>query len=102
MRTGVVEGMVKYTEHSPASLFNNIVRRNMHTKFRVVQITLVVLDILALVVSFALAYNIRFIASTTNLFDATAYNDVNFYLQFMLILVPVWIALFFVDRKSVV
>ncbi len=98
MRTGVVEGTPRVTQYNPATLFNSIVRRNMHTKFRVVQVVLVLLDVLALIISFALAYNIRFIAPTTTLFDSTAVNDFDFYVRFMLVLIPVWVGVFFIFR----
>src|SRR5215216_8083252 len=98
MRTGVVESNLKFVERSPKSLVNSLIRRNIHTKFRVVQFALFIMDIIALVIAFEVAFNIRFIAPTTSFFDATAFKDPNFYLQFMLILVPVWIVLFFIFR----
>ena len=98
MGTGVVETNLKYVERSPIATFNNLLRRNIHTKLRVVQFALLGLDVIALVLAFELAFNIRFIGPTTSLFDPTAFQNPSFYLQFMLILVPVWIALFFVFR----
>ncbi len=98
MGTGVVETNLKYLERSPIAAFNNLIRRNIHTKLRVVQFALLGLDVAALILAFELAFNIRFIGPTTNLFDANAFQNPGFYLQFMLILVPVWIALFFVFR----
>jgi len=98
MRTGVVENNLKFVEHSRKSLVNNLFRRNIHTKFRVVQFALLILDIIALVIAFELAFNIRFIAPTTSLFDLTGFRNPNFYLQFMLILIPIWIGLFFIFR----
>ncbi len=98
MGTGVVEGNLKFVEHSPKSLVNNLFRRNFHTKFRVVQVALLGLDIISLIIAFEVAFNIRFIAPTTSLFDATGFRNANFYLQFMMILVPVWIGLFFIFR----
>ncbi|MBA3873424.1 MAG: sugar transferase [Anaerolineae bacterium] len=56
------------------------------------------MDIVVLILAFELAFNIRFIAPTTSLFDPTGFRDPSFYLQFMLILVPVWIVLFFIFR----
>src|SRR5437870_4784241 len=96
--TGVVEANLKYVERSPIAIFNSLIRRNIRTKLRVVQFALLGLDIAALIIAFELAFNIRFIAPTTSLFDPTALRNPDFYLNFMLILVPVWIALFFVFR----
>jgi exopolysaccharide biosynthesis polyprenyl glycosylphosphotransferase len=96
--TGVVEANLKYVERSPIAIFNSLIRRNIRTKLRVVQFALLGLDIAALIMAFELAFNIRFIAPTTSLFDPTALRNPDFYLNFMLILVPVWIALFFVFR----
>lgn len=98
MRTAVIENNLKLVERSPRSLFNHLIRRNIHTKFRVVQILLVGLDVFALIAAFELAFNIRFTGPTTSLFDPTAVQNPNFYLEFMLLLVPIWILLFFIFR----
>lgn len=98
MRTGVVETNLKYVERSPITTINNLIRRNFRTKMRVIQLALLCLDIVVLILAFELAFNIRFIAPTTSLFDPNAFLDPVFYLQFMSVLVPVWIALFFLFR----
>jgi exopolysaccharide biosynthesis polyprenyl glycosylphosphotransferase len=98
MRTGAIEINLSRVERSPIVTFNNLIRRNLRSKLRVVQFILLGLDVIALVLAFELAFNIRFIAPTTSLFDPTAFQNPSFYLQFMIILVPVWIGLFVAFR----
>jgi len=98
MGTGVIESNFQAVDRSPRTMFNNLIRRNIRTKLRVVQFSLLLLDVLALVLAFELAFNIRFIAPTTSIFDQTAVQYPGLYLDLMLILVPVWIGLFFIFR----
>ncbi|MEZ4671840.1 MAG: sugar transferase [Anaerolineae bacterium] len=76
----------------------NIVRQHGRRKMRVIQIALFILDLVVVSASFGIAYNIRFIAPTTTLFDPLAVVDLDFYTRFILILIPVWLALFVVFR----
>ena len=98
MGTGVIESNFQSVDRSPRTMFNNLIRRNIRTKLRVVQFALLLLDVLALVLAFELAFNIRFIAPTSTIFDQTALQYPGLYLDLTLILVPVWIILFFIFR----
>lgn len=75
-----------------------LMRQHSRHNLRVIQSVLIGLDLLVVMLAFWVAYNIRFIAPTTALFDPSAVVDITFYTRFILILIPVWMALFIVFR----
>lgn len=75
-----------------------LIRQHGRHKLRVIQYTLFALDLLVLVLAFWVAYNIRFIAPTTALFDPLAVANLTFYTRLILVLIPVWMVLLVVFR----
>jgi exopolysaccharide biosynthesis polyprenyl glycosylphosphotransferase len=76
-----------------------LIRQNTRTKYRVVQLALVVLDFFAVGLAFWLAYNMRFQGVTAAFFDAQGSSDIDFYQTYVFFLIPLWIGLFWLFRS---
>ena len=74
------------------------VRQNSSSKLRMVQASLVVIDMLMVALAFWAAYNMRFEGFTAVLFDAEGISDVEFYQQTVFFLVPLWLGLFLIFK----
>ncbi len=82
---------------SPTDVLNSI-RRNSSTKLRAVRIGLLAADALMIALAFLIAYNIRFSDLTAGVFDPQGSADSSYYSGVVYILIPVWIALFYMFR----
>lgn len=86
-----------YASLTPGDVISSI-RRNSNTKLRAVRIGLFAADTLMIGLAFLVAYTLRFDGPTTSLFDPQALTDRVYYSNFAYILIPVWLALFYMFR----
>lgn len=75
---------------SPINLFG-MIRQDGRRKMRVVQATLLILDALVLILAFSAAYAIRFIAPTEALFDPGGQANLDYYVTYAALFIPVWL-----------
>lgn len=74
------------------------IRQNSNTKLRAVRVGLIAADALMIALSFWIAYNVRFIASTAAFFDLRGTTSSHFYSDVVYILIPLWLILFMAFR----
>lgn len=82
---------------SPAEMLN-LARQNTQTKFNLVRISLISLDVLIIAISFWLAEVTRFSEGFLRFFDQSAQPNDLFYQQNVYLLIPMWIILFSIFR----
>lgn len=90
----------KMTSQSRSSAWNpthlvHMARQSSVSKFRAIQIVLVVTDSLMIGLAFWIAYQARFSNLTSGFFDPTAWQNVAFYSINVFFLIPVWLLLFY-------
>jgi exopolysaccharide biosynthesis polyprenyl glycosylphosphotransferase len=74
------------------------IRQNSNTKLRTIRIGLMVCDLVMVALAFWIAYNIRFLAPTSTLFDSKGAIESPFYTSTVYILIPLWFLLFTMFR----
>jgi hypothetical protein len=72
----------------------NLARQNSATKYRFIQLCLLIADFLMVCLTFWLAYKVRFSGMTSQFFAPDAANDVAFYTTYVFLLIPLWLLLF--------
>ncbi len=82
---------------NPADVLNSI-RKNSNTKLRAVRIGLLAADTFIIGFTFMIAYSIRFGDLTTGVFDPQGFSDRIYYSGFAYLLIPVWLAIFYIFR----
>jgi exopolysaccharide biosynthesis polyprenyl glycosylphosphotransferase len=97
MGTRAVNPNPGYVTLNAADLLKSI-RQNSTTKLRAVRISLVLADFVLIVLSFTLAFSLRFTGPTSTLFDPTQAETIGtpgqLYASFVYILIPLWLLLF--------
>lgn len=75
-----------------------MIRQDGRRKMRVVQAVLLILDAIVLVIAFSAAYAIRFIAPTEALFDPGGQANLDYYLRYTTIFIPMWLVVLVIFR----
>jgi exopolysaccharide biosynthesis polyprenyl glycosylphosphotransferase len=79
--------------YNPFNLIS-LARQTSLTKFRAVQVCLVIADAFMVALAFWIAYQARFSSVTAQFFDATGEQNEAFYSGYVFLLIPLWLLLF--------